>query len=131
MNCMKHELFITQQQLDELRESCKPDFLSAMLDNVDIILTRNSNFFAATDFLLEDSSLSRIDRYEFLNVFMLCQGVVGFDGHAYGGYSNNLLTYLLNHKFISEEDYIRYRETEGLGEFLKDRLPDESKIWEQ
>ena len=103
---MKHELLITQKALDALHKLGRKHLLEEILNSIDVIVTRNSNFFEATDFLLEDSHLSRIDRVAFLDAFMVAGGFVKFELHIYKTFEVlQLLQDLLSHKYISEEEY--------------------------
>lgn len=107
---MKHEFFITQKNLDSLRKSEKSKFFEECFSNLDITVTRNSNFFEATDFLLEDSHLSRVDRVAFLDAFMVAGGIVKFGLHVYKAFEVlSLLQDLLSHKYISEEEYESFK----------------------
>ena len=107
---MKHELLITQKALDALHKLGRKLLLEEILNSIDVTVTRNSNFFEATDFLLEDSTLCRVDRVRFLDAFMEQGGVVRFNQQVYSFCEVlQLLEYLLSHRFISEEEYASYK----------------------
>ena len=107
---MRHELFITQTKLDKLTKRDKLSSFQAALDNIDITITRNSNFFEATEYILEDSVLSKMDKVYFLDAFMEEGGVVKFLDCLFTNFQVlALLENLKSHKFISEEEYKSYR----------------------
>lgn len=102
----EYELISTQEHIIKMQEQCDPRLLNAVFDITEVYVTKFSNFWDASTFIINDSFLSRIDKIQVVSVFMMTGAVVEFDGHSF-----NYVTYpafwdyLLEHRFITNEDY--------------------------
>lgn len=103
---MASELISTKKTLLALSEQCNSNLLNAAFEEVAVIWTNLSNYWNATSFILDESKLSRINKIQVVTLFLICGGVVEFDLHLYNRMeSEKLWRYLVEHKFITEEEY--------------------------
>lgn len=102
----EYELISTPEHIKNMQEQCDPRLLNAVFDITEIHVTRFSNFWDASSFIINDTLLRRIDKIQVVSIFMMSGAVVEFDGHSF-----NYVTYpafwdyLLQHRFITKEDY--------------------------
>ena len=79
--------------------------LRNVVDDIDFIITNDSNFWDATSFILDESDVTRIQKIQIVSCFLYAGGNIEFDGHLY----NNLTSYgfwkyLVDHKYISNNE---------------------------
>ena len=102
----EYELISTQEHLISIQEQCDPILLNAVFDITEVYKTKFSKFWNTSTFILDNTAISRVDKIQIVTVFMLTGGIVEFDGHQYNLIQQyDFWKYLLEHQFISTEEY--------------------------
>lgn len=92
---------MTPQVRDYLFTHCDKTILSPSFNWLEVIETKSSTYWDATDFLHTDiDGLELIDKVQLVCLFILC-GKVEIDSRMYNFTTpQDIWTYLLNHKYI-------------------------------
>ena len=103
---MKYEICITPKTNESFHAICGALLTSEALLETNIILTSHSDYWDATKYILDDSIVNRIDKVQIVSYFLQSGGNVKFIGGLYQSTKiYGFWKYLLDHKFISEEEY--------------------------
>lgn len=104
---MKYEVFISRTTHLRFRQYSSEKLLNQCLTELNIVPTEYSSFWNATNFILDVSPINILDKIQIVTLFLLCGGIVEFDGHAFSPlyWGDSFWGYLLEHKVISNDDY--------------------------
>lgn len=107
---MNYEICITKAKIIDFHSLCCDLPLTNAISNVNIIYTKFTNFWNTTTFVLDKSEVSRIDKILIVSNFLSIGGNIEFDGHLYRQMQECIFwKYLLDHKYISEEEFDNLR----------------------
>lgn len=103
---MKYEICLNEETNVKFHELCGHLLTNDALDETNVILTKHTNFWEVTHYILDATSVSRIDKVQIVTSFLYAGGNIKFQGQFY----HSLLVYdfwnyLVDHKFITEEEY--------------------------
>ena len=100
------ELVISKRLLSFLRFNCEQSLLSDVLQEVEVIETKNSNFWDVTTFFKVNSKVKLIDKIQVVSYFIMNGGRVELDSHRHDFVDwVHLWNYMYEHKYIDKSDY--------------------------
>lgn len=103
---MKYEICLTPQVNEEFHRLCGTLLTNEALAETNIIPTSHSNYWDATRYILDSTLVSRIGKVQIVTSFLYAGGNVKFNGTFYHSIQvYGFWKYLLDHKFITEEEY--------------------------
>lgn len=103
---MKYEICLNESTNIRFHEICRHLLTNDALERTNIVLTKHSNFWEATEYILDSTSVSCITKVQIVTCFLYAGGNVKFNGQFYKtSQEYSFWKYLLEHQFISEDEY--------------------------
>ena len=103
---MNNEIILTHQMRDFMQSHCDNAILSPSFNWLEVVETAYSNYWNATDFLhTEIEGVELVDKVQLVCLFIL-KGKVEIDSPIHDfRMPQDVWTYLLEHKYISNNEY--------------------------
>ena len=103
---MKYEICLTPQTNESFHKLCGTLLTNEALVETNIIPTSHSDYWEATKYILDDTIVPRINKIQIVSYFLQAGGNIKFLGKLYqSSQTYGFWKVLLDHKFISENDY--------------------------
>ena len=100
------ELVITEKNLLKSQQICDANLLNEILEEVNVVITSQSNFWNVTSFFHTKTEVALIDKINVVSYFIMNGGRVELDSHMHDFVDwQHLWNYMFEHQYISKNEY--------------------------
>lgn len=119
-----NEIFATQEMLVELHNGCVPQLLNQIFDESCVITTQYSNYWKVTNYLHNESNVSKLNKVQVISLFILKGGRVDLDSNMH-----NFVDYMCFRNYVHDHHYISDAEYNFLNNhFMENGIVEPSDI---